>query len=124
MTENLELTAIETQDTAPEAEQEAETITPESSAEVITEIDTEETAQETEQEAEPITSESITEVITELEEYRERLVKDMTTVAKKAKLPKSKLEEQLKPELTKIETALQGLRTQHAAMTENNNNNE
>ncbi|NEP10703.1 MAG: hypothetical protein F6K14_10895 [Symploca sp. SIO2C1] len=87
-------------------------------------METEDTAPEAEQEAEPITPESIAEVITELEEYRERLVKDMTTVAKKAKLPRSKLEEQLKPDLTKIDTALENLRTQHAAMTENNSNNE
>ncbi|NET54783.1 MAG: hypothetical protein F6K47_00795 [Symploca sp. SIO2E6] len=88
MTENLEPTAIETEDTA--------------------------------QEAEPVTPQSIAEVITELEEYRERLLKDMTKVAKKAKLPKSTLMTQLKPELAKIETALTELRTQHTALTSGN----
>jgi len=84
-----------------------------------TAIETEDTAKETEHEAEPVTPQSIAEVIAELEEYRERLLNDMTKVAKKAKLPKSKLEEQLKPELTKIDTALTELRNHHAALTSN-----
>jgi len=82
-----------------------------------TAIDTEDTAQETPQEAEPVTPQSIAEVITELEEYRERLLKDMATVSKKAKMPQSKLKEQLEPELNKIDAALENLRNQHAALS-------
>ncbi|NES21518.1 MAG: hypothetical protein F6K41_21950 [Symploca sp. SIO3E6] len=64
-----------------------------------------------------MTPEAIAETITELEQYQERLLNDIPKVAKKAKVPKSKLEEQLKPELTKIDAALENLRNQHAALT-------
>ncbi|NEP55814.1 MAG: hypothetical protein F6K31_02160 [Symploca sp. SIO2G7] len=82
-------------------------------------MDTEDTAKEAQQATEPVTPQSIAEVIAELEEYRERLLKDMTTVAKKAKLPKSKLEAELEPQLTKIDAALKDLRSQHATLTSN-----
>ncbi|NER21786.1 MAG: hypothetical protein F6J86_10000 [Symploca sp. SIO1B1] len=80
-------------------------------------MDTEDKAQEAQQEAEPVTPQSIAEVITELEKYRERLLKDMATVAKKAKMPQSKLKEELEPQLNKIDAALENLRNQHAALT-------
>jgi len=63
---------------------------------------------------EPTTAstEDITEVIAELEQYRDRLIQESTETAKKAKLTKSALENQLAPELEKIEAALTQLRLQ------------
>ena len=57
-------------------------------------------------------SEEIAQMIAELEKYRDRLVEDFTTTAKKAKLPKSLAMAQLKthPEIVKIEASLAQLR--------------
>ncbi len=57
-------------------------------------------------------SEEIAQMIAELEKYRDRLVEDFTTTAKKAKLPKSLAMAQLKthPEIAKIEASLAQLR--------------
>ncbi len=54
----------------------------------------------------------VAEVIAELEKYRARLVEDFTTAAKKAKLPKSMTNAQLKthPEIAKIDASLAKLR--------------
>lgn len=54
----------------------------------------------------------IAETITALEQYRDRLVEDFMTTAKKAKLPKSMTMAQLKnhPEIAKIEASLARLR--------------
>ncbi len=66
-------------------------------------------------------AQAVAEVIAELEAYRERLIEDFTTAAKKAKLPKSMAMAQLKshPEIVKIEASLSQLRgqssTAHAA---------
>ena len=84
-----------------------------------TAIDTEDTAKETQQEGEPATPENIAEVIAQLEQYQERLLETMKTTAKKAKFGKSKAMTDLEPELTKIDAALKELRTQHAALTSN-----
>lgn len=65
------------------------------------------------------TSQELTEVITEFEQYRERLVNEMTTAAKKAKISKSKVMANLEPELAKIDATLENLRAQKAALTEN-----
>ena len=67
-----------------------------------------------------VTPEELAEVISEFEQYRQRLVEDMTTAAKKAKLPKSKVMARLEPELAKIDATLDNLRNQHAVMTSNN----
>ncbi len=58
--------------------------------------------------------EEVAEVISQLEEYRDRLIEDFTTTAKKAKLPKSMVMAQLKthPEIAKIEASLAQLRGQ------------
>lgn len=66
-----------------------------------------------------VTAQEIADVIQEFEQYRQRLVEDMTSTAKKAKLSKSKLEAKLKPELDKIDSTLENLRAQYAAMTAN-----
>ncbi|MEL6469311.1 MAG: hypothetical protein AAFQ74_06250 [Cyanobacteria bacterium J06623_4] len=54
----------------------------------------------------------IAEVVAELEKYRERLVEDIVTTAKKAKLPKSMVMEQIEnhPEILKIDASLSQLR--------------
>ncbi|MEL6603195.1 MAG: hypothetical protein AAFP20_08210 [Cyanobacteria bacterium J06614_10] len=59
----------------------------------------------------------IAEVVSELEKYRERLVEDIVTTAKKAKLPKSMVMEQIEnhPEILKIDTSLAQLRGEASA---------
>ena len=51
-------------------------------------------------------------MIAELQQYRDRLVDDFTTTAKKAKLPKSMVMAQLEkhPEIVKIDASLAQLR--------------
>lgn len=62
--------------------------------------------------AEAPSAEEISQMIEALEQYRDRLIEDFTTTAKKAKLPKSMTMAQLKthPEIVKIETSLAQLR--------------
>ena len=69
--------------------------------------------------SEPVTPQDLAEIIQEFEQYRQRLLEDMTRAAQKAKLPKSKLKAQLEPELAQIDATLENLRTQHAALTGN-----
>jgi hypothetical protein len=69
--------------------------------------------------SEPVTPQAIAEVIQEFEVYRQRLIDDLTNAAQKAKLPKSKLNARLEPELAKIDETLANLRAQHAALTSN-----
>ena len=70
----------------------------------------------------PATPQDLAEIIQEFEQYRERLVNEMTTAAKKAKLPKSKLMARLDPELAQIDATIDNLRAQYTALTENNGN--
>ncbi len=67
--------------------------------------------------AEAPSPEEIAQIITELEQYRDRLVEDFMTTAKKAKLPKSMTMAQLKdhPEIAKIEASLTRLRGEEPA---------
>jgi hypothetical protein len=67
----------------------------------------------------PVTPEELAEVIQEFEQYRQRLISDMTNAAQKAKLSKSKMMTKLEPELAQIDTALENLRAQYAVMTGN-----
>ncbi|MEH1865647.1 MAG: hypothetical protein V7K69_11640 [Nostoc sp.] len=67
-----------------------------------------------------ITSQDVAEVIAELELYRERLVQETTETAKRAKLMRVNVMAQLEPELAKIDSALQELRNQQAALSVNN----
>ena len=60
----------------------------------------------------------IAEVIAEFEQYRERLIKDTTEAAKKAKMSKKDTMANLEPELAKIDAALESLRSQYAELTE------
>jgi phage shock protein A len=57
----------------------------------------------------------VSEVIEQLEQYRNRLVEEFMTAAKKAKLPKSLATAQLEqhPEIVKIDASLAQLREQH-----------
>ncbi|MEL6381554.1 MAG: hypothetical protein AAFQ89_03590 [Cyanobacteria bacterium J06626_18] len=59
----------------------------------------------------------LTEVITELEAYRERLSNDTMTMAKRAKVLRSKALSDLEPELNKIDATLENLRAQLAQLT-------
>ena len=67
----------------------------------------------------PASPQEIAEVIQEFEKYRERLINDMTEVAKKAKLPKSQLKATLEPELKQIDEKLEILRAQLSAASNN-----
>ncbi|MGB3767928.1 MAG: hypothetical protein WA947_15335 [Phormidesmis sp.] len=64
-------------------------------------------------------SQEVAEVVAELEKYRARLVEDFTTAAKKAKLPKSMTNAQLKahPEIAKIDASLAKLRGESTSPT-------
>ncbi|MEH2055527.1 MAG: hypothetical protein V7K97_04995 [Nostoc sp.] len=67
-----------------------------------------------------ITAQDVAEVIAELEQYRERLVQETTETAKRAKLMKVSVMAKLEPELAKIDSALQELREQQAALSVSN----
>ncbi|QKQ76882.1 hypothetical protein [Nostoc sp. TCL240-02] len=67
-----------------------------------------------------ITPQDVAEVIAELELYRERLVQETTETAKRAKLMRVNVMAQLEPELAKIDSALQELRNQQAALSASN----
>ncbi|MEH2129039.1 hypothetical protein [Nostoc sp.] len=67
-----------------------------------------------------ITAQDVAEVIAELEQYRERLVQETTETAKRAKLMKVSVMAKLEPELAKIDSALQELRNQQAALSGSN----
>lgn len=65
---------------------------------------------------EPVTAEAIAETIAEFEQYRERLLNETMTAAKKAKMSKKDTMAKLEPELEKIDAVIQNLRTQHESM--------
>ena len=68
-----------------------------------------------------LTPQDVAEVIAELELYRERLVQETTEAAKRAKLMRvNVIMAKLEPELAKIDSALQELRNQQAALSVNN----
>ncbi|MEH2370379.1 hypothetical protein [Nostoc sp.] len=67
-----------------------------------------------------ITAQDVAEVIAELEQYRERLVLETTETAKRAKLMRVSVMAKLEPELAKIDSALQELRNQQAALSGSN----
>ncbi len=64
----------------------------------------------------PNSPEEIAEVLEEFEKYRQRLVNDTITAAKKAKMPKSVVMAQLEPELQKIDGMIENLRKQQAEL--------
>ena len=67
-----------------------------------------------------VTAQDVAEVIAELEQYRERLVKETTETAKRAKLMRVSVMAKLEPELAKIDSTLQELRNQQAALNVSN----
>ncbi|MEH2043724.1 hypothetical protein [Nostoc sp.] len=67
-----------------------------------------------------VTAQDVAEVIAELEQYRERLVQETTETAKRAKLMRVSVVAKLEPELAKIDSALQELRNQQAALSGSN----
>ena len=66
------------------------------------------------------TPQELTEIIIELEQYRERLVNDTMTMAKRAKVMKSQALANLEPQLAQIDQTLQALRQQQATLTASN----
>lgn len=64
----------------------------------------------------PETVESLSEMIDECQQYRDRLVNDTVAAAKRAKLPKSTVMQQLEPELAKLDGALVELKQRKAAL--------
>ena len=65
----------------------------------------------------PVTAEELTELIVEFEKYRDRLIKDTTEAAKKAKLSKKSTMEKLEPQLADIDAKLLRLREQQANLS-------
>jgi archaellum component FlaC len=55
------------------------------------------------------TLEEINEILVELEQYRERLINDMTEAAKKAKITKSTMMQHIEPEVQDIDAKIAGL---------------
>jgi hypothetical protein len=66
---------------------------------------------------ESVTAAELAEVIAEMEEYRERLVQDITEAAQKAKLTKSQMTAAMAPDLELIDSKLQQLHDQHAQLS-------
>ena len=66
---------------------------------------------------ESATSAELVEVIAEMEEYRQRLVQDITEAAQKAKLTKSQMTAAMAPDLELIDSKLQQLREQQAQLS-------
>jgi predicted nucleic acid-binding Zn-ribbon protein len=60
-----------------------------------------------------VTAEDLAEVINEFEKYRDRLVNETVETAKKAKIAKKVVMEQLQPQLEQIDTKLEALRAQY-----------
>ncbi len=67
-----------------------------------------------------VTPEELAEVIQEFEQYRERLLNDTMETAKKAKLSKKQVMEQLQPQLDQIDSKLEALRNQYTILTGGN----
>ena len=68
----------------------------------------------------PVTAEDLAELIVEFEKYRDRLVSETTTAAKKAKLSKKATMAKLEPQLADIDAKLQRLREQQAILSASN----
>jgi hypothetical protein len=66
------------------------------------------------------TAAEIIEIIGELEQYRERLLNDMTEAAKKAKMTKAAMMQHIEPELKEIDLRLDGLRQLQAQSAASN----
>jgi hypothetical protein len=62
------------------------------------------------------TNADLAEIIAELEEYRTRLVQDITEAAQKAKLTKSQMTAAMAPDLELIDQKLTQLRAQQTSL--------
>ncbi|MGD1859540.1 MAG: hypothetical protein ACFB0E_06160 [Leptolyngbyaceae cyanobacterium] len=69
---------------------------------------------------EQATLEELAMAIAELQEYRDRLLNETMTAAKKAKVMKSQAQGSLDPTLTKIDAMLAELRERQAVLTSEN----
>ena len=69
---------------------------------------------------EQATPEELAAAIAELQEYRDRLVEETMTAAKKAKVMKTQAQGSLEPALAKIDAMLSELRERQAALTNGN----
>ncbi|MFM2315073.1 MAG: hypothetical protein RLZZ04_4349 [Cyanobacteriota bacterium] len=65
----------------------------------------------------PVTAADLAELIGEFEKYRDRLVKETTEAAKKAKLSKKATMAKLEPQLADIDAKLQRLKEQQANLS-------
>ncbi len=63
-----------------------------------------------------VTAQELAEVIQEFEQYRDRLVNETMTAAKKAKLSKKMAMSKLEPQLAVIDSKLEQLRNQQATL--------
>ena len=63
-----------------------------------------------------VTAEDLAEVIEEFEKYRDRLVRETTETAKKAKISQKTVMAQLQPQLDQIDSKLEALRAQYNTM--------
>lgn len=68
----------------------------------------------------PVTAQELAEVIQEFEQYRDRLVNETMTAAKKAKLSKKMAMSKLEPQLAVIDSKLEQLRNQQATLNATN----
>ena len=66
-----------------------------------------------------VTPEELAELIQEFEQYRERLLNDTLETAKKAKLSKKQVMNQLQPQLDQIDGKLEALRNQYTILKTN-----
>ncbi len=66
---------------------------------------------------EQVNLEELTSAIAELQDYRDRLVRETLSTAKKAKVVKTQVQTNLEPTLTKIDAMLEELRQQLATLT-------
>ncbi len=66
-----------------------------------------------------VTPEELAELIQEFEQYRERLLNDTLETAKKAKLSKKQVMNQLQPQLDQIDGKLEALRNQYTILNTN-----
>ncbi|NEQ42807.1 MAG: hypothetical protein F6K00_04275 [Leptolyngbya sp. SIOISBB] len=69
---------------------------------------------------EQATPEELAAAIAELQEYRDRLVNETMTAAKKAKVMKTQAQGSLDPTLSKIDAMLSELHKRQAALTSGN----
>jgi hypothetical protein len=65
----------------------------------------------------PVTATDLAELIGEFEKYRDRLVRETTEAAKKAKLSKKATMAKLEPQLADIDAKLQRLKEQQANLS-------